>query len=503
MAAWFGAGMQTDAFNVAFRVPNLLRDLFAEGALSAAFVPTFTAVDHREGRQRAWRLGAQVLNALALSLAALTVVGWFITPLLVRLLAPGFADEPGKLELTIELSRIMLPFLLFVALAAAVMGMLNAVHRFTVPALAPVFLNVGMIAGGLALIPVFQSAGVLLGGLLQFAVQLPTLWAMGFRPAWPPELTHPGVRRIATLMVPATIGLAATQLNLFVNTILASTLVEGSVSWLAYAFRLMQLPIGIFGVAIATVSLPAVSRHAVAGDLRSLRTTLAAAVRLVFALTLPATFGLYALAGPLVRLLYERGRFSAADTDRTAAALAAYCVGLCAYAAVKVLVPAFYALGDTKTPVRASFLSVAVNLAGNLALMGPLGHVGLALSTSLTMLFNFAQLSWALRRRLGRFEGRALLSTLARTAIPAAIMAGVVRAVVFLTEASWRGSFAGAAVVVAGGMSLGLLLTWALYRAARVAELPELEAAVGDVARRLGIRNGRAGGRDGGAPGAP
>ncbi len=513
MAAWFGAGMQTDAFNVAFRVPNLLRDLFAEGALSAAFVPTFTEADHKEGRARAWRLGAQVLNALALSLAGLTVLGWFITPLLVRLLAPGFADEPGKLELTIELSRIMLPFLLFVALAAAVMGMLNAVRRFTVPALAPVFLNVGMIAGGLALIPVFQAAGrppilamavgVLLGGFLQFAVQLPTLWRMGFRPAWPPELSHPGVRRIATLMVPATIGLAATQLNLFVNTILASTLVEGSVSWLAYAFRLMQLPIGVFGVAIATVSLPAVARHAVGGDLRGLRATLAAAVRLVFALTLPATFGLYALAGPLVRLLYERGRFHAADTDRTAAALAAYCVGLCAYAAVKVLVPAFYALGDTKTPVRASFLSVAVNLAGNLALMGPLGHVGLALSTSLTMLFNFAQLSWALRRRLGRFEGRALLSTLARTAIPAAIMAGIVRGLVFLTEASWRGSFAGAAAVVSGGMALGLLLTWAFYRAARVAELPELEAAVSGVARRLGIRSGRAGGRDGGAPGAP
>ncbi len=512
MAAWFGAGMQSDAFNVAFRVPNLLRDLFAEGALSAAFVPTFTEADHRQGRERAWRLGAQVLNALAISLAALTVAGWFITPWLVRLLAPGFADEPGKLELTIELSRIMLPFLLFVALAAAVMGMLNAVRRFTVPALAPVFLNIGMILGGLALIPVFQAAGrppilamafgVLLGGFLQFAVQLPTLWSMGFRPAWPPALTDPGVRRIATLMVPATIGLAATQLNLFVNTILASTLIEGSVSWLAYAFRLMQLPIGVFGVALATVSLPAISRHAVAGDMRGLRATLAGAVRLVFALTLPATFGLWALAGPLVRLLYERGRFNAADTDRTAAALAAYCVGLCAYAAVKILVPAFYALGDTKTPVRASFLSVAVNLGGNLLLMGSLGHVGLALSTSLTMLFNFGQLSWALRRRLGRFEGRALVSTLVRTMLPSAAMALAVRGLVGVTEASWRESFAGAAAVVGGGMILGLGLTWALYRVARVAELPELEAAVAGLGRRL-TRGGSAGGRGGGAAGSP
>lgn len=498
MAAWFGAGMQTDAFNVAFRVPNLLRDLFAEGALSAAFVPTFTETDQKEGRARAWSLGAQVLNALALFLALLTVVGWFLTPWLVRLMAPGFADEPGKLELTVELSRIMLPFLLLVALAAAAMGMLNSVRRFTVPALAPVFLNVGMILGALAFIPVFEDAGkppilamaigVLLGGFLQFAVQVPLLWKLGFRPAWPPVLAHPGVRRIATLMVPATVGLAATQLNLLVNTILASTLVEGSVSWLAYAFRLMQLPIGVFGVALATVSLPAVSRHAVAGDTAALRATLAGAVRLVVALTLPATVGLWALAGPLVRLLYERGRFGSGDTDRTAQALAAYCVGLCAYAAVKILVPAFYALGDTKTPVRASFLSVAVNLLGNLALMGPLGHVGLALSTSLTMLFNFGQLSVALRKKLGRFEGRALLGTLARCTPAALGMALAVRGLVVLTEATWRGSFVGAAGVVIGGMALGVGLTWALYRATRVAELAELEDAVAGIGRRLGIR---------------
>ena len=503
MAAYFGAGLQTDAFNVAFRVPNLLRDLFAEGALSAAFVPTFTETDHRAGRAGAWALGAQVMNALAVTLSLLTVVGWLITPWLVPLLAPGFDKIPGKLELTITLSRMMLPFLLFVALAAAAMGMLNAVRRFTVPALAPVFLNVGMIAVGVLLIPVFTAAGqppilamavgVLVGGFLQFAVQVPTLWSMGFRPAWPPRLTHPGVRRIGALMLPATIGLAATQLNLFVNTILASMLIEGSVSWLSYAFRLMQLPIGVFGVALATVSLPLVSRHAVTGDLVALRETLAGAIRLVFALTLPATFGLWALSEPIVRLLYQRGRFSAADTDRTAMALAAYCVGLCAYAAVKVLVPAFYALGDTKTPVRASFLSVAVNLAGNLLLMGPLGHVGLALSTSLTMLFNFGQLSWAMRRRLGRFAGRALASTALKTGLASAAMAVVVRVGVLALAPWWRGSFAAAAGVVAGGLVVGLGVTWGMYRLLKVAELTELESALGGFGRRLGI--GRGGGR--------
>src|SRR5687767_2263813 len=462
MAAFFGAGTQTDAFNVPFRVPHLLRARFAEGALSAAFVPTFTETDHRDGRARAWQLGAQVMNALAIALSLVTVIGWWAAPWLVPLLAPGFDQVPGKLELTVTLARWMLPFLLFVALAAAAMGMLNAMRRFTVPALAPLFLNLGMIVVGVLLIPVFRAAGkppilamalgVLAGGFLQFAVQVPTLWAMGFRPTWPPRLTHPGVRRIAFLMLPATVGLAATQLNLFVNTILASMLVEGSVSWLAYAFRLMQLPIGVFGVALATVALPTVARHAVTGDKVGLRDTLAGAVRLVFALTLPATFGLLALAEPIVRLLYQRGRFEAADTDRTAAALAAYCVGLCAYAAVKVLVPAFYALGDTKTPVRASFLSVAVNLAGNLALMGPLGHVGLALSTSLTMLFNFGQLSWAMRRKLGRFEGRRLAGTVLRTALASAVMAAALRGLVLATVPWWRGSFGGAAVVVGGGL---------------------------------------------------
>jgi len=498
MAAFFGAGMMTDAFNVAFRVPNLLRDLFAEGALSAAFIPTFTATDHKSGRAEAWRLGAQVMNALALALALVTIVGWAVAPWLVGLLAPGFAAIPGKLELTILLSNVMLPFLLLIAVAAAAMGMLNAVRQFTVPALAPLFLNLGMIVVGLALIPVFKAAGqppilamavgVLAGGFLQFAVQVPALWKLGWRPVWPPQLDHPGVRRIGFLMLPATIGLAATQLNIFVNTILASQLTEGSVSWLSYAFRLMQLPIGVFGVALATVSLPTLAKHAVENDVVGMRTTLSGAIRLVFALTLPATFGLWALSQPLVQLLYQHGRFHVGDTDRTAAALSAYCLGLCAYAAVKVLVPTYYALGDTRTPVIASFLSVAVNLTGNLLLMGPLGHVGLALSTSLTMLFNFAQLSFYLRRKLRRLEGRRMATTLLKTAVGSALMAVALRAMVWGTEASWRGNTLVCALVVFGGIALGAALTWALFRAARVEELPELESAAAGLGRRLGIR---------------
>ncbi len=226
------------------------------------------------------------------------------------------------------------------------------------------------------------------------------------------------------------------------------------------------------------------------GDLPALRQTLSGAIRLVFALTLPASFGLWALAGPLVQLLYQRGRFEALDTDRTAAALAAYCIGLCAYAAVKVLVPAFYALGDTRTPVFASFLSVVVNLVGNLLLMGPLGHVGLALSTSLAMLFNFAQLSFYMRRKLRRLDGRRMAQTLLRTALASAGMAAVVKVGVVLSESWWRAGTLHAGVVVAAGLALGVAATWVLYRSLRVEELPELEAALGGVARRLGWRAG-------------
>jgi putative peptidoglycan lipid II flippase len=378
------------------------------------------------------------------------------------------------------------------------MGMLNAVRQFTVPALAPLFLNLGMVVAGVALIPVFKhfgqppilamAVGVLVGGFLQFAVQIPALFKLGWRPVWPPVLTHPGVRRIAFLMLPATIGLAATQLNIFVNTILASQLTQGSVSWLSYAFRLMQLPIGVFGVALATVSLPTVARQAVQGDMVALRGTVSGAIRLVFALTLPATFGLWALSQPLVQLLYQHGRFHVSDTNQTAAALSAYCLGLCAYAAVKVLVPVFYALGDTRTPVMASFLSVAVNLAGNLLLMRVLGHVGLALSTSLTMLFNFAQLSFYLRRKLKRLEGRRLGSTFLRTALASAGMAAAVRAGVWATEAQWRAGTLTCAAVVAGGIGLGVGLTWAFYRLTRVEELPELESAMAGLGRKLGLK---------------
>ncbi|TMQ69997.1 MAG: murein biosynthesis integral membrane protein MurJ, partial [Candidatus Eisenbacteria bacterium] len=375
MATLFGAGLATDAFNVAFRIPNLLRDLFAEGAMSSAFVPTFTEVRARQGDEEAWALGRQLMMTLVAVLGAVCVIGWIAARPLVHVYAPGFSAVPGKVDLTVTLTRIMLPFLPTVALAAAAMGMLNARGRFAAPALAPAWLNVGMVVGGLGLIPVFRAfgqppilamgIGVLIGGLVQFACQLPALASEGFHFRWERPRAHPGVRRVAVLMGPATIGLAATQLNLFVSTLIASLLPQGSVSWLWYAFRLMQLPIGVFGVALATVSLPALARAAVDRDHDAMRGTLSATLRLVLLLTVPAAMWLAAMAVPLIALLYQHGRFGTFDTHQTAGALRMYCIGLPAFAAVGVLTRAFYALGDTRAPVRASFVSVGLGLALN------------------------------------------------------------------------------------------------------------------------------------------
>jgi putative peptidoglycan lipid II flippase len=494
MASFFGAGLMTDAFNVAFRIPNLLRDLFAEGAMSSAFVPVFTEYREKRGEAEAWALGRQVMVSLAAALLVVCVAGWIAAPWLVRLFAPGFDQVPGKLGLTVTLTRVMLPFLPLVALAAACMGMLNAIGRFGAPALAPAWMNVGMVVFGLALIPVCErlgqpailamGVGVVIGGLAQFVTQIPGLLRAGFRFGWGVPFRHPGVARVAGLMLPATVGLAATQFNLFFSTLLASLLEQGSVSWLWYAFRLMQLPIGVFGVALATVSLPALSRAAVARDLPRLKTTLSATVRLVFVLTVPAALWLAAMARPLVALLYEHGRFGPADTVRTADALVMYCVGLPAFAAVGVFTRCFYALGDTRTPVRASFVAVGVNVALNLLLMQSLAHLGLALATSVTSIANLAQLAFYLRRRIGLLEGRRIARTFAKVGIAGAVAGAVCGGGALLVAPVVRG-LAGDALVVVVGLAVGAGIAFAMMRVLRVEELAALEDLAGGLWRRV------------------
>ncbi|MEA2114425.1 MAG: murein biosynthesis integral membrane protein MurJ, partial [Thermodesulfobacteriota bacterium] len=371
-AGMFGAGYAYDAFVVAFRIPNLLRDLFGEGALSAAFVTVFSDYDTNKGREATWQLASNVLVFIAILLSLITLTGIFFAEPIVNLLAPDFGLVAGKTKLTSLLTMIMFPFLIFVALAAVVMGILNTRGRFFVPAMSSAFFNLGSIIGGVSLallLPRFgqpaivgMAWGTLIGGLMQLLIQLPTLRKTGFRFKPQLKLRDPGLKRILWLMLPATIGLSATQINIFVNTNFASSCMEGSVSWLNYAFRMVQLPIGVFGVAFSIAAMPVLAKHAAQKDFAGLRQTFTSSLVMVFSLTIPATVGLILLAQPIIRLIFEHGAFTPVDTLRTAQALTYYAYGLFAYSAVKIMVPVFYALDDTKYPVIGSFLAVTANI---------------------------------------------------------------------------------------------------------------------------------------------
>ena len=466
-AAQFGAGFAVDAFQVAFRVPNLLRDLFAEGAMSAAFVPTLTRVHQRGGPEAALRLANLVINFLLVVVSALCLAGILAAPWLVRVLAPGFAAVPGKLELTTLMTRIMTPFLVLVSVAAAIMGILNTRRIFFIPAVAPTMLNLGLIVAGYTLAPlcprfglepiVGMAFGALLGGLGQLLIQVPSLRSQGFR--WRPILSFrdPDVLRMVTLMTPAAIGIAAAQVNIFVSTFLASSLAQGSVSWLNYAYRLMQLPIGLFGVAVATVTLAEVSRHAAQRNLTGLKETLAFSLRLVFFLTLPAMLVLIALARPIIALLYQHGKFSSTDTVETARALWAYAAGLAAFSAVRVMVPAFYSLGMARIPVTISFITIGTTVVLNFLLMVPLRHAGLALATSIGSMLNFLLLFWMLRKRIGGIGGRKLAFAATRILVAAVaagaaawLTAGVVEHAFGLQSLFGRIVVVGAGLIAAG-----------------------------------------------------
>ena len=423
-AAMFGAGFAYDAFVVAFRIPNLLRDLFGEGALSAAFVTIFSRYDTDKTQEETWRLASNVLVFFTILLSLLTLLGIFMAGPLVSLLASDFSKIAGKAELTATLTMIMLPFLVFISLAAVVMGMLNTKGRFFVPAMASSYFNLGSIIGGVTLawiLPrygypaiVGMAIGTLIGGILQLAVQLPALFRTGFRFFPHLDLRDPGLHSILRLMIPATIGLSATQINIFVNTSFAASCMEGSVSWLNYAFRLVQLPIGLFGVAFSIAVMPVMARHAARKDISAMRETLVSSLTMVFCLTIPATAGLILLAEPIIRLIFERGAFTALDTVATAQTLTLYAVGLFAYSANKILVPVFYALDNTRYPVIASFLAVIANILIINMTIAVFQHKAIALSTSCTMFLNFLFLGAVLYRKMDGYSLSALFRGLAK-----------------------------------------------------------------------------------------
>jgi putative peptidoglycan lipid II flippase len=500
LAFLFGAGDQMDAYNIAFRIPNLVRDLFAEGAMSAAFVPTFTQTLATEGRERAWRLGNYVVNALLLATGVIVVVGMVFAAPIATAFASAYAGVPGKLELTISLTRVMFPFLALVAVATALMGMLNSLHRFFIPAVSPAMFNVGSIVCTIGLAPVMPllgwpvimapAIGVLVGGFGQMAVQWPSLRREGYR--YRPELDmgDEGLRRVLALMGPGVVGLAAVQINLFVNSILATGEGTSAVSALSYAFRLMYMPIGIFGVSIATAVVPVLSRQAARSDAAGMRETVSNGLRMMLMLNVPATIGLMVLAVPIVALIFEHGAFTPAHTAATAAALAFYAPGLVGYSAVKIAAPSFYALRDSRTPAIVSAATVLLNVVLNLTLVRAMGFTGLALGTSVSAIFNAAVLLWLLRSRLGGLDARRVAGSFARIVTAACVMG----------LAAWAADAAIAAGLpsrsipvmglrVAAGIAVALVV---LDRAARLLHAQEFNEARAMVLARVRPRTRRA-----------
>jgi putative peptidoglycan lipid II flippase len=489
-AALFGGGAAMDAFTAAFRIPNLLRDLFAEGALSTAFVTTFSKTIARGGDEAAWRLANKTATLTAVVLGVLCLAGVVFSPQLVAAMAPGF--DPEKAALTVQLTRIMFPFILLVSLAALVMGMLNSKSVFGMPAMASSFFNIGSIVGGVGLglwidphfgprALVGLALATVFGGALQLAVQLPSLARLGY--SFHPDFRwrDAGVKAILLLMGPSVIAASTTQFNVLVNSMFASTLGDGPIYWLSIAFRLMQLPLGLFGVALGTVTLPLLSRLVAAGQMTAVRAELARAMRLALLLTLPSTVGLIMLAEPIISVLYQHGRFNAFDAAQAAGALRFYAIGLAGYAALKVLVNAFYALERRKTPMLVSFLAVGLNLLLNWLFTFHLGwgFRGLAFSTGCIATFNFLLLYTLMRLHLNGLESRRMLVMLGKVAVAAAAMAAVCAASSRWLMADW----AMQAFPIKLGALLGTIIVAAVVfagcgAALHIEEIKELQAAV-------------------------
>jgi len=503
MARLFGAGFIYDAFLLGFRIPNLTRDLFAEGALSSAFVPIFTQTLAHKGRREAAILSNLVASALLIVVGLFCLVGIVFTPLWVNLLASGFHQVPGKFELAVKLARIMFAFLLLVALAAQAMGVLNACNRFAVPALASTFFNIGSVAFGLILgylagphlgiQPITGMAiGVVLGGALQLVWQVPSLRAEGFRFHFAFDWNHPLLRKIFRLMGPAIVGNAAVQINVLVITNFASRIPgNGPVSWLGYSFRFMQLPLGLFGVAIASATLPAISRSAGLGDFDEFRRTLSKSLGMVFLFTLPSAVGLIVLGRTMIGAIYQGGKFSAYDTQQTAIALSCYALGLAGYSALKVLNPAFYALHDARTPMIVSVVSIVVNylVASLLFRDTNLGHAGLALSTAAVATFGGVALFVILRNRMAGIYGRNLLESVWKIALASAVMGAAVWLSSHTIEGGMGASRLGRLSDLAVSIPLGLAVFYGVCRLLRVSELELASRALADpLVRRLRAR---------------
>lgn len=429
VARYFGAGMVTDAFFVAFRIPNLLRRLLAEGSLTVSFVPVFTEYLKVKSREEALELANVAFTVLSIVLVVVSLVGVLLSPYIVAVMAPGFMKQPDKLSLTILLTQIMFPYIFFISLVALCMGILNSLRHFAAPALSPVVLNLAMIGAALFLRDSFEepilalAVGVMIGGLLQLAMQVPALLSRGVRLRPDFQFRHPGVKRIGLLMIPAAFGAAVYQINIFISTLIASFL-PGAVSYLYYADRVVELPLGVFAIAIGTASLPSLSDQVSRGKFDEMKDTLSFALRLILFIAIPASIALIALREPIISVLFQRGAFDSTSTVLTAQALLCYSLGLWAFSAIRVVISGFYAMQDTKTPVQVGVAALIINTLFSVALMFPLKHAGLALATSIATAFNVITLYIILKRRIGGFLKDGFLDSVKRIFVASLAMWG-------------------------------------------------------------------------------
>lgn len=431
IAIAFGSSASADAFFVAFRIPNMQRRILGEGAVTAAFIPVFTETLTKKGETDAWKLTANLFNILFIVLSAASLVILIFSPAVITVFAPGFIDEPGKFELTVKLTRWMAPYLFFIGLAAFCMGILNTLKVFALPASAPILQNISMIVSVLVIAPLMDepifglALGVVTGGALQLLVQLPAVLKKGLRFEATLNFKQEEVVKIARLMGPVILGLAVYELNIMIDTLIASLLPGGSISYLYYGNRLVQLPLGIFAVALGVALLPTLSSQAAKNDLKELVKTVGFSIRLILFVTIPATVGLIILREPIINTLWERGEFLPSTTEGTAIALLYYSIGLCAFSGIKIIAPAFYSLQDTKTPAKIGIYAMILNTVLNLILMGPLQHGGLALATSIAALFNVFLLIFHLRKRLGLMGGRKILRSTLKMASASVAMGAI------------------------------------------------------------------------------
>ncbi|HOU51842.1 MAG: murein biosynthesis integral membrane protein MurJ [Smithella sp.] len=489
IAAFFGASWMTDAFWVAFRIPNMLRRLLGEGSLTISFVPVFTEYLEKKSKDEAIELAQNAFTILSVILAFVSVVGILISPIIVGLIAPGFISDPQKFALTVFLNRLMFPYIFFIALVALCMGILNSFRHFTAPALSPVLLNIAMIASAFLLRPFFAepitslAVGVLIGGVLQLAMQWPFLLKFGFVPKWKFHLQHPGIKQIGLLMLPAILGAGVSTINVFVGTILASLLPGGSVTYLFYADRIMELPLGVFAIAIGTAALPSFSKHVVTGRMDELKSGIAFSLRLMLFLTIPATVALMALNLPIISVLFQRGAFDVQAAVYTGQALFCYALGLCAFSLLRVFVSSFYSLQDSKWPLKAAIITLIVNLVASLILMYPLKHNGIALASSISAIVNVLILAHVLKTKIGTYLDREFYSSVSKIVLSAFMMVGAIGLIEYFmpwdTHASLkiRLIFLSATIVCGAGVFLV---------SAYLLKSPEMHAVINILKKRLG-----------------